>query len=307
MTSLRIIFMGTPDFAVPALRALKNAGHNIVAVYCQPPKPANRGQKLRKTPINLVGEELSIPVFTPKTLRNEDTQNELASLKSDLIVVAAYGLILPQEVLNTPRLGCMNIHGSLLPRWRGAAPIHRALLAGDKETGITIMQMDAGLDTGDMLLKNSIPITNQDTSETLHNALCKMGADMIVKTVSLATENLLLPEKQPEEGVTYAEKLSRREGEINWQDSAENIERKIRAMTPWPGSFFKHGKENIKILETELIPSDAHDAGTLIDNEFTIACGKNALRLIRVQRAGKQPTDGASLLRGMRLDKGHQF
>lgn len=307
MTKLRIIFMGTPDFAVPALHALHDAGHEVAAVYCQPPKPANRGQKLQKTPIHLAAEELGLTVKTPTTLRHEDTQKELVQFRADLIVVAAYGLILPQKVLDMPRLGCMNIHGSLLPRWRGAAPIHRALLAGDKETGITIMQMDAGLDTGNMLLKKSILITDTDTSQTIHDALSAMGAELITQAVDLASENKLAPQKQPQDGLTYAEKLSRDEGEIDWNDTAEIIERKIRAFTPWPGSFFKHGDEMIKVLKAEIITCPQQSPGTLLNTDFTVACGTNALRLSCVQRAGKKPTDGASALRGMRLELGHIF
>ncbi|MGE0108409.1 MAG: methionyl-tRNA formyltransferase [Bdellovibrionales bacterium] len=307
MTPYRIIFMGTPDFAVPALRALHHAGHNLVSVYCQPPRPAHRGQKLQKTPIHLAAEDLGLPVHTPQTLRNQIAQQELAAQKPDLIVVAAYGLILPQAVLDIPPKGCMNIHGSLLPRWRGAAPIHRTILAGDQETGITIMQMDAGLDTGDMLLKGATKIGPQDTSQTIHDRLSDMGAELIVKAVALAQKGDLVPEAQPQEGVTYAEKLAREEGLIDWSQKATDIERKIRALTPWPSSFFKHGEETIKVLEAKIIPTLSAPPATLLDDQLTIACGKDALRLLQVQRAGKKPTDGASLLRGMRLEKGHVF
>jgi len=201
----------------------------------------------------------------------------------------------------------MNIHGSLLPRWRGAAPIHRAILAGDQETGITIMQMDAGLDTGNMLLKSTTKIGPQDTSQTIHDRLSDMGAELIVKAVALAQKGDLVPQAQPQEGVTYAEKLAREEGLIDWSQKATDIERKIRALTPWPSSFFKHGEETIKVLEAKIIPTLSAPPATLLDDQLTIACGKDALRLLQVQRAGKKPTDGASLLRGMRLEKGHVF
>lgn len=307
MTSLRLVFMGTPDFAVPALRTLHKAGHNIVGVYCQPPKPAHRGHKIRKTPVHLEAEKLGLPVQTPSTLRNAQEQEKLATLAPDAIIVAAYGLILPQEVLDTPRLGCLNIHASLLPRWRGAAPIHRALLAGDTQTGITIMQMDAGLDTGDMLLKKSLPIAAQDTSATLHDALREMGARLIVKALDLAQNGNLKPEAQDEQKSTYAAKLTREEGKIDWSQPALEIERQIRALTPWPSTFFKLGEETIKLLDAEITDKLSGQAGTLLDKDFTVACGQGALRLTLVQQSGKKPTDGASFLRGKRLEKGFVF
>lgn len=304
---LRIIFMGTPDFAVPALRALHDDGHQIVAVYCQPPKKSGRGQKINKTPVHITADELSIPVCTPKSLRTQEAQDELASFKADMIIVAAYGLILPQEVLDMPQYGCINIHGSLLPRWRGAAPIHRALLAGDTETGITIMQMDAGLDTGDMLKKGSIAITHETTAQSLHDAMADLGAGLIIESVPEIVDGSIQAIKQPDEGVTYAEKLSREEGLIDWNNSATDIERQIRSLTPWPGTYFQFGKEKIKVHEAKLIQNQSGEAGTLINQDFTVACGDGALRLTKIQRAGKKPTDGASVLRGMRLSNGIKF
>ncbi len=301
---LRIIFMGTPDFAVPALRALHKAGHTIAAVYCQPPKPSGRGQKVNKTPIHKVAEELSLEVRTPKSLRNEDAQKELSDFNADIIIVAAYGLILPQTVLDFPRYGCINIHGSLLPRWRGAAPIHRALLAGDAETGITIMQMDAGLDTGAMLIKGSLPITHETTAQSLHDAMADLGATLIIEAIEGIVDGSLKPTPQPEEGVTYADKLSRNEGLINWSHEAINIERQIRALTPWPGTFFTFDNEKIKVHKATLRSDKKGEATTLLDQDFTIACGTGSLRLDVIQRAGKKPTDGASALRGMRLENG---
>ncbi len=303
---MKIAFMGTPDFAVPALRALKAAGHDIAAVYCQPPKPAGRGQDIRKTPVHLAAEETGLSVRTPKTLKTAEEQEYLSSLKLDAIVVAAYGLILPQAVLDSPRFGCLNIHGSLLPRWRGAAPIHRAILAGDKETGITIMQMEAGLDTGPMLLKGSVPITNESTASSLHDALAEMGARLIVEALAKLEKGNLPATPQPEEGATYAAKLTREDGVIDWTRPAADLERQIRALNPWPGSFFKMGEETIKVLKAASVIGSGK-AGELLDDAFTVACGDGALRLLLVQRAGKKPTDGEAFLRGLRLAKGHVF
>lgn len=308
MTPLRLIFMGTPDFAVPALHALKAAGHEIKAVYCQPPKPAGRGHEIQKTPIHRASEEMGLEIRTPKTLRDEAEQNHLKALAPDAIVVAAYGLILPQAVLDIPRLGCLNIHGSLLPRWRGAAPIHRALLAGDSETGITIMRMEAGLDTGPMLLKDSISITPTSTASSLHDALAEMGAKLIVQTLDLAAQGRLTEIKQPEEGVTYAAKLTREDGVIDWTRPAADIERQVRGLNPWPGAFFKLGEETIKVLKAEPAPQNiACPPATLLDEDFTVVCGDGTLRLTLVQRAGKKPIDGASFLRGARLAKGERL
>lgn len=306
MPKLRLVFMGTPDFAVPALRALRAAGHDIAAVYCQPPKPAGRGQDIRKTPIHRAAEDIGLAVRTPKSLRDEAEQKALAALAPDAIVVAAYGLILPQAVLDMPRLGCFNIHGSLLPRWRGAAPIHRAILAGDGETGITIMRMEAGLDTGPMLLKGSVPIAGESTASSIHDALSEMGAKLIVEALEKAAAGTLAETKQPEAGVTYAAKLTREDGVIDWNKPAAAIERQIRALNPWPGAFFKLGEETVKILRAELVSGNGAP-GELLDETFTVSCGDGSLRLALVQRAGKKPTDGASLLRGLRLKPGHVF
>lgn len=307
MSKLRIVFMGTPDFAVPALRALHEVGHDIAAVYCQPPKPAGRGQTVQKTPVHLAAEALGIAVQTPKTLRDPVVQDALASLAPDVIVVAAYGLILPQAVLDIPKHGCLNIHGSLLPRWRGAAPIHRALLAGDRETGITIMQMDAGLDTGAMLMKESLPITAETIAQSLHDAMADLGAKMIARALQDVAAGTLKPTPQPEEGATYAAKLTRDEGRIDWSKPATELERQIRAFHPWPGSFFLLGEEKIKVLKAAVVMDHSGAAGELLDDQMTIACGAGALRLLQVQRAGKNATDGAAALRGMRLEKGHRF
>jgi methionyl-tRNA formyltransferase len=303
MTPLRLVFMGTPDFAVPALHALHKAGHVIAAVYCQPPKPAGRGQAIHKTPVHLAAEALGLTVCTPKSLRKEEAQEELRAFAPEVIVVAAYGLILPQAVLDVPRLGCVNIHGSLLPRWRGAAPLHRALLAGDKETGITIMQMDAGLDTGAMLMKEALPITQETTAQSLHDAMAELGARMIVPALEGLANGTLKPTPQPEQGATYAAKLTREDGLLDWRKDAVDLERQVRALHPWPGCSLTLDGEVIKVHKASLVTKNG-EAGTLLDDAFTIACGTNALRLDIVQRAGKKPMDGSAVLRGLRIAVG---
>lgn len=306
MTKHRVIFMGTPDFSVPALRAIVAAGHEVVAVYCQPPKPAGRGQQIQKTPVHRAAEEMGIAVFTPKSLRKEEAQTVFASHKADLAIVVAYGLILPRAILDAPRLGCINIHASLLPRWRGAAPIQRSILAGDAETGVTIMRMEEGLDTGPMLLRDTIAITQQTTAGSLHDALSDMGARLIVQT--LADANALLHQvvTQPEAGVTYAAKLTRDDGRIDWSQSADAIDRQIRGLQPWPGSFFMLGDEVVKVLSAEFLPDASAPAGTILP-DAAIATGQGAIRLLSVQRAGKRPTDGISFLNGLRLKVGDRL
>ncbi|MGB9152735.1 MAG: methionyl-tRNA formyltransferase [Alphaproteobacteria bacterium] len=303
---LRIAFMGTPDFAVVALSALHDAGHKIVAVYCQPPKPAGRGQQVQKTPVHVAAEALGIEVRTPKTLRDPAEQEKFKALDLDVAVIAAYGLILPQAILSAPKNGCLNIHGSLLPRWRGAAPIQRAILAGDTETGITIMQMDAGLDTGAMLIKDSVPITDQTTAQSLHDDLAQMGGRLIMRALDDLAAGKLHATPQPESGATYASKLTREDGKIDWTKSAFEIERQMRALHPWPGCFFSLNGDIVKLLAAEIVDKSG-EAGTLLDDQFTIACGKQALRLLSLQRPGKTATDGASLLRGLRLPVGSRL
>jgi len=304
MTQLRLVFMGTPDFAVPSLAALIAAGHEIVCVYSQPPRPAGRGQQVQKSPVHRFAEEKGVPVRTPKSLRNAEAQAEFAGLNADAAVVAAYGLILPQAILDAPRLGCVNVHGSLLPRWRGAAPIQRAILAGDAETGITIMQMDVGLDTGAMLSKEAVAITPATTASGLHDDLAALGARMIVPALAGLADGSLTAQPQPEEGVTYAAKLTREDGRLDWSQPAAFVERQVRALTPWPGCWFDIGAERIKVLAAE--PGGAATAapGTLLDDRLSVACADGAVRLIRVQRPGKAPVDGAAFLRGFALPVG---
>jgi methionyl-tRNA formyltransferase len=300
---MRLAFMGTPDFAVTALRALHEAGHELVAVYSQPPKPAGRGQKLQLSAVQLYAAQHGLPIFTPQSLRTPVAQADFAALELDCAIVAAYGLILPPAILQAPRLGCLNIHASLLPRWRGAAPIHRALLAGDTETGITIMQMDAGLDTGAMLRWRSMPIAATATATMLHDALAQAGADLLLSTLDDYENGMIAPIPQPAEGISYAHKLEKSEGALDWSRSAPFLERQLRGLQPWPGCWFHYNNETIKLLSAsfELCPSGDHAAGQLLDRQGLIACGSDALRLLRVQRPGKAPVSATDFINGMRL------
>lgn len=285
MTSLRLAFMGTPDFAVASLRALGDAGHEIAAVYSQPPRPAGRGQKKTPSPVQAYAEGRGWDVRTPKSFKGAAEQGAFAALNLDVAVVAAYGLILPASVLAAPRLGCLNVHASLLPRWRGAAPIQRAILAGDVETGVTIMQVEQALDSGPMLAQESVPITTSTTAADLHDTLAEIGARLMVSTLTELDAGRITPRPQPAEGVTYAAKLERGEGYLDWRQPAAVLERRIRAFTPWPAAFFEIAGERIKVLEAELAEAGADAApGALLDDRFTVACGEDALRLLRVQR-----------------------
>ena len=291
---MRIIFMGTPEFAVPALRALHEAGHEIVCAYTQPPRPAGRGKKLMPSPVQIEAERLGVAVRVPVSLRNAEAQAEFAALEADVAVVAAYGLILPQPVLDAPKHGCLNIHASLLPRWRGAAPIHRAVMAGDAETGVTIMQMEAGLDTGPMLHKVSVPVGRKTTGE-LFVELGEVGAAAMVAV--LADLSTFPPEVQDDAAAIYAPKIDKAEAKIDWSQGAEAIERLIRGLAPFPGAWFELEGERVKLLLAEVV--DAQGApGTVLDADFTIACGSGAIRPLRLQRAGKPAMAREEFLRG---------
>jgi methionyl-tRNA formyltransferase len=291
---MRLAFMGSPDFAVPALRALHDAGHDIAAVYCQPPKPAGRGYALRPCPVHVEADRLGLAVRTPRRLRTSTTEHAaFASMRLDAAVVAAYGLILPEPMLTAPRHGCLNIHASLLPRWRGAAPIQAAILAGDTETGVTIMKMDAGLDTGPMLLRQAVPITATTTAARLHDVLAELGAQLVVRALAEAPT----PMPQPVEGATYAPKLTRDAGRIDWAHEAAAIERQVRAFDPWPSAFTTLRGTLLKVLAVELRPGSGLP-GLVIDKDLTIACGTEALRLTRIQLAGRPTMPADAFLRG---------
>ena len=292
--------MGTPDFAVPSLRALHDAGHELVAVYSQPPAPAGRGKKMMPSPVHRAADALGVPVLTPKSLRGADAQAEFAALGADVAVVAAYGLILPQAVLDTPKHGCLNVHASLLPRWRGAAPIHRAVMAGDAQTGVTIMQMEAGLDTGPMLAKAATPIADKTTGE-LTAELAELGAHLMVEV--LAGFDQLAPQVQPDEGVTYAAKIDKAEARIDWARPAAELVRYIHGLAPFPGAWCEVGGERVKVLRAELA-QDVGTAGTVLDQGLTVACGSGALRPTRLQRAGKPAMGVADFLRGFPITPG---
>ena len=300
---MRLAFMGSPDFAVPALLALHAAGHEIAVVYCQPPRPAGRGQAVRPCAVQTAAERLGLPVRTPKRLRDDAAeQAAFAALDLDAAVVAAYGLILPPPMLDAPRRGCLNIHASLLPRWRGAAPIHAAILAGDPRSGITIMRMDAGLDTGPMLLAESVPIPPHATAAELHDVLADLGARLILRVLADPPP----PVPQPAEGVTYAPRLRREDGRIDWSMDAVALDRQVRAFTPWPGSFTALRGRVLKVLAAQPEPGEGagHVApGAVLDpgpdeDTLRVACGTGALRLTRVQLAGGAALDTASFLRG---------
>ena len=292
---MRVIFMGTPDFAVPALRAL-HARDQIVAVYCQPPRPAGRGKELRKSPVQIAAEALGLPVAHPVSLRGAAEQAAFAALGADVAVVVAYGLILPPPVLRAPRLGCLNIHASLLPRWRGAAPIHRAIMAGDAETGISIMQMDEGLDTGPVLMRQAIPIGAEETTSDLHGRLSALGAEMITHAV----DNLPLPATpQPAEGVSYAAKIDKAEAQIDFRQTAETVDRLIRGLSPFPGAWTLVGGERVKLLRSRAAAGSGAPGQVL--GGFVIACGAGAVEVLEAQREGRRRAPAAEVLKGLHL------
>ncbi len=298
--------MGSPEFAVPTLQALVNRGHDIVCVYSQPPRPAGRGKKLRQTAVHDAAEKAGIPVLTPTSLKTEEAQGEFASHKADLAVVAAYGLLLPQVILDTPRLGCLNVHASLLPRWRGAAPIHRAILAGDPVTGISIMQMTLGLDEGPVLAREEIAITPDMTSASLHDVLAATGGPLLVEAMEALDRGELTAEGQDDAASVYAQKLTKAEAALDWTKSADALDRQIRAFTPWPGATLRFGEEVIKVLGATPDTSRQTNAkpGTLVDEDLSVACGQGVLHLKRLQRPGKKPLDKDDFLRGLPLKTG---
>lgn len=306
MAGLRLAFLGTPDFAVPTLRQLLHASHKIEAVYTQPPKPAGRGQAPRRSPVHRFAEGRGLEVRTPCSLKDPEVREAFRSLGLDVAVVVAYGQILPRAILEAPRLGCLNVHASLLPRWRGAAPIHRAILEGDRETGVSIMLMDEGLDTGPVLLSRSTPIERHDTVSDLHDRLAHLGADMLVEALDGLGKGALTPSPQPENGVTYAKKIDKSEGRIDWSRPAAEIDRKVRGLTPFPGAFTDIKGERLKILAGEPVEG-AGRPGEVIDQHFTVACGEGAYRIERAQREGRAPMDTPHLLRGFAIPPGSRL
>ena len=303
---MRLAFMGTPDFAVPALQALADAGHEIAAVFCQPPRPAGRGKAPRPSPVQMEAEALGLEVRTPVGLRDPAEQAAFAALKLDAAVVAAYGLILPVAILDAARLGCFNIHASLLPRWRGAAPVVRAILAGDEETGVTIMKMDKGLDTGPMLATVRIPI-DRKTGGELTEELSEKGARLMVEV--LADLSAYPATLQPDAGVTYAAKIEKAEAHLDFSQSAEQVERQVRAFNPAPGAFFEIEGERVRVLRADIVAArprldGVEEAGVVLDSQLTIACGEGAIRPTLVQRAGRAAMSAAELLRGFAIPPG---
>jgi methionyl-tRNA formyltransferase len=307
---LRLIFMGTPDFAVPTLAALADHGHEIAAVYTRAPKAAGRGMKLQPTPVEQEARRRGLAVLTPKTLRTEEALAEFRAHRADAAVVVAYGMILPQAILDAPRLGCYNLHASLLPRWRGAAPINRAIMAGDAETGVMVMRMDVGLDTGDVAMAAHLPISDAMTASDLHDQLAPLGADLMVRAMAALERGGLTLQKQAEDGVTYAAKIDKAEARIDWTKTARAVLRHIHGLSPFPGAWSEVAVDGeavrVKILRCALADGSGA-AGTVLDDQLSIACGEGAIRIIELQRAGKAPMQAAAFLRGTPLKRGARF
>lgn len=304
---LRLVFMGTPEFAVPTLLALAAHGHDIAAVYTREPKPAGRGMKLQETPVALAAHRLQAPVLTPKTLRTDEALANFRAHEADAAVVVAYGMILPQAILDAPELGCYNLHGSLLPRWRGAAPLNRAIMAGDAETGVMVMKMDAGLDTGDVAMAERIAITDAMTVTDVHDQLARLGADLMVRAMAALERGGLQLTKQSEDGVTYAAKIDKAEAKIDFAKAARAVLRHIHGLSPFPGAWCELPIEGqpvrIKVLRCA-IADGRGEPGEVIDDHLTIACGDGAIRVSQLQRAGKQPMTAEEFLRGTPIAKG---
>ena len=308
--SLRVVFMGTPDFAVPTLSEIVGQGHEVVAVYTRPPAAAGRGMELKPSPVHKMADRFGIPVFTPRTLRTEEAAEIFRSHDADVAVVVAYGMLLPKAILDAPELGCLNLHASLLPRWRGAAPIQRAVMAGDKETGVAVMKMEEGLDTGPVAMVEKVAITPDMNAGDLHDKLMVLGADLMVRALAALSRGGLGFTPQPDEGVTYAHKLKNEDALIDWAKPAQAVHDHIRGLSPFPGAYFMadfgKGMERVKVLRAALGKGSA-SPGTMLDNNGIISCGDGAVRLIQVQRAGKGPVAIEEFLRGVRLGPGARF
>ncbi len=303
---MRLIFMGTPDFSVPILIELAARGHEIAAVYTRAPKPAGRGMDVQHTPVEREAQQLALPICTPKTLKDGEAQATFRAHNADAAVVVAYGLILPKSILEAPRLGCFNVHASLLPHWRGAAPINRAIMAGDAETGITIMKMDEGLDTGAIVMAERTPIGADMIAGDLHDALSRLGADLMLRALAAAERGSLTLTPQPQAGVTYAEKISKNETRVDWTRPWNNVHDHIRGLSPFPGAWFELDGVRVKVLRSSR-GEGTGAPGTALDNNLTIACGGGAVRLVQVQRAGKQPMSADEFLRGTPVKAGVRF
>jgi len=305
--SLRVIFMGTPDFAVPTLTEIIGQGHEVVSVYSRPPAPAGRGMELKPSPVQRTAERFGVPVFTPKTLRSAEAAEIMASHQADVAVVVAYGLILPKAILEVPELGCLNLHASLLPRWRGAAPIQRAIMAGDAETGVCVMKMEEGLDTGPVGMVERLEIDSDATAGDMHDRLAGLGADLMVRALAAIGRGGLRFTPQGEDGVTYASKIGNEEARLSWNRPAQQVHDLVRGLSPFPGAFVEidlgKGPERLKLLRTARA-GGAAEPGTLLDDEGTVACAVGAVKLLQVQRAGRGPVSGGEFLRGARLSAG---
>jgi methionyl-tRNA formyltransferase len=305
-----LVYMGTPAFAATILAGLIETGHHILAVYTQPPRPAGRGHRPQPSPVQLLAAQHKLVLRSPVSLRTAEAQAAFRELSADVAMVAAYGLILPRQILCAPRLGCLNVHASLLPRWRGAAPIQRALLAGDTETGITIMQMDEGLDTGPILLQQAVSIAPGATAAGLSPELAELGCRLILKALDAIDDGTLVPRPQPQDRVTYARKIDREDGRLDWRRAATSLERQVRALDPWPGVYFESpgrrgGGERVRVLAAIALPGEAgHAPGTVLDDKLSIACGEGAFRPLRLQRPGRAPLDAADFLRGFPIGAG---
>ena len=305
-----LVYMGTPVFAATILAGLIETGHHILAVYTQPPRPAGRGHRPQPSPVQLLAAQHRLAVRSPVSLRTAEAQAAFRELSVDVAVVAAYGLILPRQILCAPRLGCLNVHASLLPRWRGAAPIQRALLAGDTETGITIMQMDEGLDTGPILLQQAVSIAPGASAAGLSSELAELASGLMLEALVAIAHGTLVPEPQPQDGVTYARKIDREDGRLDWRRTATSLERQVRALDPWPGVYFESqggrgGVERIRVLTAIVLPGEVGRApGTVLDDNLSIACGEGAFRPLRLQRPGRAPLDAAAFLRGFPISAG---
>lgn len=304
---LRVVFMGTPEFAVPTLAEIVGAGHEVLAVYCQPPRPAGRGQSERKSAVHAFAESAKLPVETPKSLKSEDEQARFRSLGPDVAVVVAYGLLLPKLILDSPRHGCLNLHPSKLPRWRGAAPLQRTIMAGDRETAVMVMRMDEGLDTGPVCMAEPLDVSVSMTAGELHDLAARRGADLMLRALGALERGTLDCRPQSQDGVTYAAKIGKAEARIDWSESAAMVHNRVRGLAPWPGAWFEVASggrtERVKVLSTE--PAEGQGTpGLVLDDRLTVACGTGAVRLLRLQRAGRDPLPALEFLRGFALPKG---